>query len=170
MIQRFLSSSAYRPSTQLDSHRLLRPVDWSPPCETMSVSLSKRGRQKHRHSDRRAKSAIAIKHDHCFENIIGILERLVAANSAVLVSVENPRSPSFLSKSSLQRLAQQPGWRLVDYCKNADCCDDSDHDSPRRASPRASSCTVLSPRLRCRCAITIVRIALCKTLAGTEPS
>ena len=111
-------------------------VHWSPPCETMSVSLSKRGRQKHRHPDGRAKSATAVKHDSCFENVIGILERLVAANSAVLVSIENPRSPGFLSKSSLQRLARQPGWRLVDrtdYCKNADCCaDDGDHDWPRK--------------------------------------
>ena len=53
-------------------------VHWSPPCETMSVSLSKRGRQKHRHPDGRAKSATAVKHDSCFENVIGILERLVA--------------------------------------------------------------------------------------------
>ena len=109
---------------------------WSPPCETMSVSLSARGRQTHRHPDGSAKSATALKHDRCFENVLGILERLVAANSSVLVSVENPRSPGFLSQPSLQRLAAQPGWRLIDrtdYCKNADCCaDDADHDWPRK--------------------------------------
>ena len=109
---------------------------WSPPCETMSVSLSTRGRQTHRHPDGSAKSNTALKHDRCFENVIGILERLVAANSATLVSVENPRSPGFLSQPSLRRLAAQPGWRLIDrtdYCKNADCCaDDADHDWPRK--------------------------------------
>ena len=111
-------------------------VHWSPPCETMSVSLSARGRHKHRHPDGRAKSATAIKHDRCFDIVAGILECLVKANSAVLVSVENPRSPTFLSNSSLRRLAAQPGWRLIDrtdYCKNADCCaDDVDHDWPRK--------------------------------------
>ena len=111
-------------------------VHWSPPCETMSVSLSARGRRKHRHPDGSAKSAIALKHDRCFENVAGILECLVQANSAVLVSVENPRSPGFLSRPSLRRLAAQPGWRLIDrtdYCKNADCCaDDADHDWPRK--------------------------------------
>ncbi len=111
-------------------------VHWSPPCETMSVSLSARGRRKHRHPDGSAKSATALKHDRCFDNVAGILECLVKANSAVLVSVENPRSPSFLSQGSLRRLAAQPGWRLIDrtdYCKNADsCAADADHDWPRK--------------------------------------
>ena len=71
-------------------------VHWSPPCETMSVSLSARGRHKHRHPDGRAKSTTAIKHDRCFDIVAGILECLVKANGAVLISVENPRSPSFL--------------------------------------------------------------------------
>ena len=89
------------------------------------MSLSARGRRRHRHPDGRAKSTTAIKHDRCFDIVAGILECLVKANGAVLISVENPRSPGFLSQGSLRRLASQPGWRLVertDYCKNADCC------------------------------------------------
>ena len=43
----------------------------------MSVSLSARGRRKHRHPDGSAKSAIALKHDRCFENVAGIRRPLL---------------------------------------------------------------------------------------------
>ncbi len=46
----------------------------------MSVSLSVRGRRKHRHPDGRAKSTTAIKHDRCFGIVAGILECLVKAS------------------------------------------------------------------------------------------
>ena len=144
-------------------------VHWSPPCETMSVSLSKRGRRKHRHPDGRAKSATAVKHDSCFENVIGILERLVLLTVLCSCQSRIPAAPaSYLSRRCSVSLANLAGALLT-----APTTAKTPTAAPMtvtmigRANQRVSSSMVLSLRLSCRSATTIVPIALCETLAGT---